>query len=180
MKKRVSKTDKTDFTEEAALAFFARHLDEQKWNYHRVGDGPTLFSGFNGDDALWDFNMCARQKGDGLFLLGVNSFIPNKARPERRAACTELLSRINFELSLGCFEMNHEDGEIRFRTSIVLPAADITNGVVEHLLRSNLAIVDQRLKQIMAVLYSNTTPADALKLQEQKTESKPEPRFELN
>ena len=180
MKKSMKKNDKTDFNEETALAFFARHLDEQKWNYHRVGDTATLFSGFNGDDALWDFNMCARQKGDGLFLLGVNSFIPNKARPERRAACAELLSRINFELSLGCFEMNHDDGEIRFRTSVVLPAADITSGVVEHLLRSNLAIVDQRLKQIMAVLYSNCTPTEALKPQEEKAEPKPELRFELN
>lgn len=180
MKKRVNKTPKTNFTEETALAFFARHLDEHKWHYHRVGDDPTLLSGFNGDDALWDFDMCVRQKADGVFLLGVNSYIPNKARPERRAACAELLSRLNFELSLGCFEMNHEDGEIRFRTSIVLPAADITSGIVEHLLRSNLAIVDQRLKPIMAVLYANTTPADALKPQDEKTESTPEPRFELN
>ena len=76
--------------------------------------------------------------------------------------------------------MNHEDGEIRFRTSVVLPAADITNGVVEHLLRSNLAIVDQRLKPILAVLYSHTTPADALKPQDETTEPKPELRFELN
>ena len=180
MKKQTNQTAKTEFTEETGLAFFARHLDEQKWQYHRVGDGPTLVSGFNGEDALWDFNLCARQKGDGLFLLAVNSFIPNKARPERRAACTELLSRINLELSLGCFETNPDDGEIRFRTSIVLPAADITAGVVEQLLRSNLAIVNQRLRQIMAVLYSNTTPADALKPQDEKTEPKPEPRYELN
>ena len=61
MKKPTSKTANSEFTEETALAFFARHLDEQKWNYHRVGDGPTLFSGFNGDDALWDFNMCKRR-----------------------------------------------------------------------------------------------------------------------
>jgi hypothetical protein len=180
MKKRTDKDQNTEFTEQTALAVFARLLDEQKWNYHRSGDRPTLYSDFSGDDALWDFNMCVSQKGDGLFLLGVNSFIPNKARPERRAACAELLSRINFELTLGCFGMNHEDGEIRFRTSVALPAADITPGIVEHLLRSNLAIVDVRLKQIMAVLYSNITPAEALKPREENPKSTPEPRFEMN
>jgi hypothetical protein len=180
MKKRVNKNNKADITEATALAFFARHLDAQEWHYRPGAKGASLFSGFNGTDALWDFNMLAQHKGDGLFLLGVNSFIPNKARPERRIACTELLSRINFELSLGCFEMDHKDGEIRFRTSIALPAADITAGVVAHLIRSNLSIVDQRLKQILAVLYSTTTPADALKPQDEIITPKPQPRFELN
>jgi hypothetical protein len=180
MKKRVNKTDKTDFTEETALAFFARYLDGQKWNYQHLKDHPTLFCGFNSKDCLWDFNMCARQKGDGLFLLCVNSFIPNKALPDRRAAVAELLSRINSELLLGCFEMNRADGEIRFRTSVLLPGGDITSGIVEHLIKSNLAIVDQFLKQIMAVLYAHATPEEVLKPQEEKAEPKPAPRFELN
>lgn len=180
MKKRLNQKAKTDFTEDAALSFFARHLDDQKWNYHRVAERPTLFSGFSGTDALWDFNMFARKKSDGLVLLGVNSFIPNKARPEQRAVCAELLSRINFELTLGCFEMNHQDGELRFRTSAVLPAGDITVGVVEHLIRSNLATVDERIGQIMAVLYGNMTPEEALKPIADKTQPAPEPRFDLN
>ena len=80
MKKPLNKQDKTDFTEETALAFFARHLDEQKWKYQHSGDRPALLSSFNGDDAFWDFTMFARQTDVGLFLPGVNSFIPNKAR----------------------------------------------------------------------------------------------------
>ena len=75
--------------------------------------------------------MVARAKSDGQFLLGVSSFIPNQARLDRRAACAELLTRINWELTMGCFEMNHADGEIRFRTSVMLPAADITDGIVK-------------------------------------------------
>jgi len=180
MKKRTNHNNDADFTEETALAFFARHLDEQKWKCHRSRHRATLLSGFNGEDALWTFDMYARQQGKDRFLLGVNSFIPNKARPERRAACAELLSRINFQLNIGCFELDHEDGEIRFRTSVLLDAADITTAVVVHLLRSNIAIVDHRVKQILAVLYSNTTPADALQPQEEKPAPKPEPRFELN
>ena len=116
-----------EFTEETAIAFFARHLDELKWQYHRYNDQPVLFCGFNGVEALWDFNMVARAKNDGQFLLCISSFIPNKARPDRRVAVAEMLSRINWELTMGCFEMNHADGEIRFRTSVMLPGADITD-----------------------------------------------------
>jgi len=172
--------DQSEFTEATALAFFARHLDRRKWQYHRSANYPSLFSGFNGDDVLWDFNMVARQKSDGDFLLAVSSFIPNKARPERRAAVAELLSRINWELALGCFEMNHADGEIRFRTSIVLPGADITDAIAENLVRSNLRIVEERLPQLLAVLYSDVTPEAALKPKPEKPAAGAEPRFDLN
>jgi len=170
--------DQTEFTEETALAFFARHLDGLKWKYHRFADRPILFCGFNGDDVLWDFNMVARQKSDGDFLLAVSSFIPNKARPERRAAVSELLTRINWELTLGCFEMNHADGEIRFRTSMILPDADITDAIAEHLMRSNLCIVEDRMPQIMAVLYSDVTPEDALKPKPEKPAAEQDRRIQ--
>ena len=171
---------KNEFTEETALAFFVRHLDGLKWQYHRSTGHPTLFCGFNGDNIQWDFNLTVRETSPGLFQLGVNSFIPNKAVPSRRAAITELLTRINFELALGCFEMHLADGEIRFRTSVILPAGDITPGIVEHLLRSNICIVDERYPQIMNVLYAGMTPEEALRSKDEKAESKPELRFELN
>jgi len=175
-------SDTPEITAETALAFFARHLDELKWKYHRSSDYPVLNSGFNCAAGQWDFNMFTRETSRGLFLLTVNSFIPNKALPERRAAGAELLSRINFAITVGCFEMNHEDGEIRFRTSAIMPGADITPGIVEHLVRSNLCIVEERFPQIMTVLYSDAAPAEALNPKEPKPEPDVHPRlrFELN
>ena len=173
-------SDKSEFTEETALAFFARHLEGLKWKYHRISDRPALFSGFNGDNVQWDFNLTAREMSPGMFQLGVNSFIPNKAVPAQRTAATELLTRINFELALGCFEMNLADGEIRFRTSVILPAGDITPGIVEHLLRSNICIVDERYPQIMAVLYAGVAPEAALKPKPEKPQAASEPRFDFN
>lgn len=45
--------------------------------------------------------------------------------------------------------------------------------MVEQLVRSNLSIVDERMHQVMAVLYANVTLEEALKPKEEKTESKP-------
>lgn len=63
----------------------------------------------------------------------------------------------------------------RPKPSLPAAATAVTGSGRARLLRSNLAIVDQRLKQIMAVLYSNTTPADALKPQDEKTEPNQSP-----
>lgn len=171
---------KTELTEKSALAFFGRYLKEQKWKYNYSGDKLTIYSGFNSQGMLWDFSAYARSRGPGVFLLGIRSFIPNKALPERRAACAELLTRLNFSLSSGCFEMNYEDGEIRFRTGVIIHGTDITPGIVEHLVRSNLLIVEQHHKAIMSVLYSEVTPEAALKPKEDATEPKTEPRLEFN
>ena len=166
------------FTEETALQFFVRHLDEMKWKYHRYPEKSGLYSTFNGDNIQWNLNLYAREMSSGHFLLGVNSLIPNKTPGERRVAIAELLTRINYELSVGCFELDLADGEIRLRTSLVLPGADITPGIVEELLRSNIYIVIERFHQIMAVMYSNVTPENALKPKEK--EDKSQPRFDFN
>ena len=172
----MKKTKSDAFTEASALSFFAAHLDKLGWSYRHSEDGRTLSSGFNGPGLLWDFAVSAHAGGDGGFLLLVNSYIPTKALPERRAACSELLTRINYELAVGCFEMDLAEGTINFRTSVSLPGADITPGIVAELLHSNLAQVRERYRQIAAVLYGGTTPEQALK---PKAES-PVPRFELN
>ena len=175
--------DHAEFTEQDALNFFARHLDELKWNFHQSKEHPILYSGFNGKDVLWDFSMIARAKSEGLFHLSVNSFIPSKAMPERRAAAAEIISRINWDLALGCFEMNHGDGEIRFRTTVAIEGSDITPSIISHLVHSNLCIVDERIGQILAVLYSNKSPLTVMKpkpLKPPKLKNQPEPRFKLN
>jgi len=174
------KTGKNQFTEETVLAFFARYLDGLKWQYHRAAARPALDSGYNGEGAVWNFNLTASETQPGLFLLGVNSFLPNKAPAALRPAIAEVLTRINAELSLGCFELDYPRGEIRFRTSVVLPGGDITPDIIQHLVQSNLCLMEERLPQIMAVLYGQATPEAALQPKAEPTGIKKTLRFELN
>lgn len=177
---RRMKTGKNQFTEETVLGFFARYLDGLKWQYHRAAARPALDSGYNGAGALWNFNLTASETQPGLFLLGVNSFLPNKTPAALRPAVAEVLTRINSELSLGCFELDYPQGEIRFRTSVVLPGGDLTPGIIQHLVQSNLCLVEERLPQIMAVLYGQSTPEAALQPKAEPEGPKPKPRFEWN
>jgi len=170
--------DKSEFIEQTALGFFARHLDGLNYPYHQTKNHPVLMSSHFGQDLYWDFNMIARANGNGQFCLSVNSFIPNRARLARRAAMAELICRINCELEFGCFEFDCMDGGIRFRTNIILPATDITAGIVEQLLRSNLSTVDERVPQLMDVLYAGVTPEEAVTPPE--TDNSSPPRFNLN
>jgi len=64
------------------------------------------------------------------------SLFPALAPAKKRTACAELLTRINYDLLHGCFEMDFEDGEIRFRTSIGALDLPIAPKQVEHLIFS--------------------------------------------
>jgi hypothetical protein len=89
-----------------------------------------------------------------------------------------LITRINFELTLGGFEMDFEDGEIRFRTSMPLASPDVPHEVVGHLVFSNLQTVDRFFGSLMRVIYGDSSPKVALA--PEQTQKEPTPRFELN
>ena len=48
----------------------------------------------------------------------VLSPFPQKCPACRRGPCAELLTRMNFGMTMGCFGMDYEDGEIRFKTTL--------------------------------------------------------------
>jgi hypothetical protein len=107
------------------------------------------------------------------------SIFPVQAPPKKRMACAELLTRINYDLLHGCFEMDFEDGEIRFRTSIGALEVPIARKHLEHLIFTNVLTMDRYIATIMRVLYANEQPDEALR-QEQGLLVPPWPRFSLN
>ncbi len=109
-----------------------------------------------------------------------------KTRPRNdwpESAAAETISRIDWELTFGCFEINHADGGIRFRTIIALTGNDITPGLIAHLIHSNLCIVDERISQTMAVLNGKKSPATVMKPKPsapKKAKTKSQTPFALN
>ena len=159
----------------SAIESFVEFFEKQGWSYNQASDRPVIHTGFTGDNGRWNCVAIAGPQDEHLLFL---SLLPCKAIPARRAACAELLTRINFGLTHGCFEMDLSDGEIRYRTSAPLASADVSPGLVEHLVFSNICTVDRFFGAIMKVIYAGVSPASAMNPVEAKKSSRP--RFELN
>jgi len=158
-----------------AINRFIEFFDKQGWSYHKVEDKPVIRTGFTGDNGQWQCVAIAGPKDEHLMFL---SLLPCQASRSRRKATAELLTRINYGLNQGCFEMDLDDGEIRFRTTLSLASPEAPSELVEHLVFSNLSIVDHFFATIMQVLYAGTSPKAALKKKDPQISS--EPRFQLN
>lgn len=84
------------------------------------------------------------------------------APPAKRPAIAEFITRANYGLPNGNFEMDFEDGEIRFKTSMDTEDIELTDAMVRNLVYANVLAMDQYLPGIMNVIYSDMSPDAAI------------------
>ena len=137
----------------------------------------TLHFGIDGKNARWRSMACADNAGRFVMV----SLIPLQAVEHRRRACSELLTRINARIGLGHFDLDFNDGELRFLTSIPLGEKDrLSHEVIEHVIRGHHTLVDDFIPAIAAVLFAATSPEKAISLNAQPTPDRAEAGFSLN
>lgn len=81
--------------------------------------------------------------------------------PERRLAVAELITRINYGLPVGNFELDLGDGEVRFKSSASYAGLELGPELVRNVLLPCPLMVVRYLPAIRAVL-SGTSPLAAL------------------
>ena len=74
----------------------------------------------------------------------------------------EFMTRANYGMIVGNFELNYEDGEVRYKTSIDIGDSDLSLMLVKQIVYPNVATMDLYLPGLMAVIYSDASPADAI------------------
>jgi hypothetical protein len=62
--------------------------------------------------------------------------------------------RLNYILFLGSFELDFEDGEIRFKTTLFYEDSDISDQVIEHLIVGNIVVMSNHFNLINNVITS--------------------------
>lgn len=91
----------------------------------------------------------------------VYSIFPRSVASDQRARLALMLTRINYGLVLGNFEMDLDDGEIRYKTSLDVEGLALSQLVIRNLVYGNFYSMDlyyQALHQAM------DTDADILRL----------------
>ena len=136
-----------------------RFFKEDEWKFQQLEDRPILQLGFSGRNGSW---MCYAQAKNEQERFLFYSVLETKAVPERRVALSEFLTRANYGLVLGNFEMDFSDGEIRYKTSIDVEGGQLTTQMVKTLVYTNVLMMDKYLPGIMSVLYASVPPEQAL------------------
>jgi hypothetical protein len=136
-------------------------LSEEDWNYNVLDGEDMLTMGFQGQSGSWRCLASVDEERDWLTFY---SALPASVPPEKRQDIAEFIARVNFGLVLGNFELDFDDGEVRFKTSIDVEGGDLTTKMVENLIYSNVLAMDRYFPGLMAVLYGNKSAQEALEL----------------
>jgi hypothetical protein len=142
-----------------ALEIFADFFRQIDWSFQRVPEQETLELRFQGSSAVWPCFAHVRRAGTQCAFYSV---CPEQVPPERRAAVAEYLTRANFGLIVGNFEMNWASGEVRFKTSLDVEGDRLSRALVRQLVEANVSLMDLYLPGIQAVIKAEISPAEAI------------------
>ncbi len=132
---------------------------EDDWKFYQLEGKPILSMAFKGDNGSW---MCYAQAKEEQHQFVFYSIMESNVPADRRQAVAEFLTRANYGLTLGNFEMDFSDGEVRYKTSVDVEGGQLTTQMMKTLVYVNVLMMDKYLPGIMSVIYAGTSPADAV------------------
>ena len=143
---------------ESLLEVAAQFFTQENWQFVRSEEHPHLYMGYRCDSGEWHCYAEARED-TGMFLF--YSIVPFLVPPEHRAAAAELLVRAGYDLPIGGFEMDMEDGRITYRTSIDVEGDRLSVALVHNLVYANVSVMEMYLPAIAEIAEgSQRTPAE--------------------
>jgi hypothetical protein len=116
------------------------------------GWAATEAFGVNGD---W---MMVAQVHPDPRSIAVYALPYDRVPPERHQAMALLLCRLNSGLIIGNFELDLDDGQLRFKTTLELDDAP-TVAQLEHLVQLNMKTTDRYLPSLEAVIAGTEAEA---------------------
>jgi hypothetical protein len=143
---------------QAVGAFFS----EDGWSFEQMPERPILRLPFQGKGGRWNCYAQVRVTKDVEQVL-FYSVLPLNVPAEKRAAIAEFITRANYGMALGNFELDFNDGEVRYKTSVDVTDQEIAAGLLRPLVYTNVLMMDKYMSGLIAVVYADVSPAEAVK-----------------
>lgn len=147
-------------------AAMQRFFEEDNWSFHAVDEMPILGMAFTGKNGKW---MCYAQAREDQQQFVFYSVCPINTPTDKLGKIAEFITRANYGMIIGNFELDYNDGEVRYKTSIDVEGAELTSALVKQMVYANVLIMDRYLNGLMAVIYGNANPADEVNRIEGRT-----------
>lgn len=145
-------------------------FSEDDWEFVKIEEESILQMVFEGDHGRWTcFALAIEENRQFVFY----SLCPLNTPSEKLSAMAEFLTKVNYGTTIGNFELNYSDGEIRYKTSIDVEHERFTTGLVNNLVYINVLTMDKYLPGIIAIINNKLSPDDAIAIAESSA-SEPE------
>jgi hypothetical protein len=136
-----------------------KFFKEAGWPYSQMGERTALNVTFQGKNGSWN---CLAQVDEERYIFLFYSYCPVKAPEDKRPILADFLTRANYGLYVGNFEMDFNDGEVRYKTSVDVEGDWLSQPLIKQMVYTNFMIMDKYLPGIMSVIYGGASPTEAI------------------
>ena len=137
-----------------------QYFTKEEWYFLKLDSRPTLQMNFNGSNGKW---ICYANVNEEKGFFSFYSVCPVNVPEDHRAVVAEFITRANYGLLIGNFEMDYRDGEVRYKTSIDVDNTEINDSLLENLVNVNLLMMDRYLPGILQCVYGQISAEVAIK-----------------
>jgi hypothetical protein len=142
-----------------AFATLGRYLAEDGWFPQEVPNHTAYrmrYQGHNGD-----LRVFAQIRVDAEQLI-IYAIAPNNVPEEARAGVAEYLTRANYGMYIGNFELDYNDGEVRFKSSVDFEDVSLDPKLIRNTIYPAVRLMDKYLPGLLKVAYGGKSPLEAV------------------
>lgn len=136
-----------------------KFFEKEDWSFAKIPQQTAIRLVFRGKNGQWD---CYAKVNEDQRIFVFYSVSPMAAAEPKRTAIAEFLTRANYGMLIGNFELDFADGEIRYKTSIDVQGDFLSFELIKQLVYANVTMMDEYLPGIMSVIESDVEPVDAI------------------
>ena len=143
-----------------AVGVLREFLEADGWHPEQFEEGQLFRMHCQGQNATFPCYAQVRVELDQVLFYAV---CPVRVAEANRLAVAEFLTRANYGMRIGNFEMDFDDGEVRYKTSLDFEGHELTFGLVRGLVYPAVQTLDAYLPGLLAVSHGDKTPLEAIR-----------------
>ena len=147
-----------------ALDTLGNFLTEDGWNPQFIEEKEAYKINFDSEHGI---GVAYAQVLSDLEQFLFYVMMPFKIPEDNLNAIAEFITRANFGLRVGNFEMDFEDGEVRYKTCIDFGDETLTRGYIKNAVYPALKTMERYVPGFLSVVYGGQTPEEALAVLEE-------------
>lgn len=135
------------------------YFERDEWPYDRVNGQDILQLGYRTGQLAWTCFAQAMQDDQQFIFYSV---MPVKVAVGKRPFVAEYITRANYGLIVGNFEMEWNTGIVRYKTSIDVEDDRLSYALWRSVVYANVFVAERYLPGLVAVVYDDVLPKTAV------------------
>ncbi len=144
-----------------SLAFqqLTQLMDEQDYRYRQRGEEETISADFKTRVAAYHVVMKVETEFEMFQIFG---YAPVVMPEGARRAIAEAVTRANYGLRVGKFELDMNDGELRYQVAHILTGGNLDPVVADRCIGTTMAMLDHYFPAMLSIAFGNEPAEEAI------------------